>query len=74
MMFALKKHNFFLKYKYCALRTSMTKPKYTIYWMQQNTAFWCLFDFTIKEVDSTNITLEHSLLKATSKKFGEEKA
>ena len=41
--------------------------------MQQSTAFWCLFNFTIREVDSTNIALGHSPSKATSKKLDEEK-
>ena len=42
--------------------------------MQQNIAFWYLFNFIIKEVSNTNITLGHLLLKATSERLGEKKA
>ena len=31
-------------------------------------AFWCLFDFTIREISSTNITLKYSILEVTGKK------
>ena len=41
--------------------------------MQQSTASWCLFDTNTREVGSTNITLGHSVLEVTSKRFGEEK-
>ena len=37
-------------------------------------AFWCLFDFIIREIGSTIIVLGHSPLEVTSKKLGEEKA
>ena len=36
-------------------------------------AFWCLFDFTTKEVSSTNVALRYLLLEATSKRLGKEK-
>ena len=45
-----------------------------VYQMQQNTALWCLFDSTIREVGNTNITLGHSHLEATGKKLDEKKA
>ena len=37
-------------------------------------ALWCLFDFTIKEVNNTDIALGHLLLEATGKKLDEEEA
>ena len=33
---------------------------------------WCLFDFTTREVGSTNIALGHLPSEATGKGFGEE--
>ena len=42
--------------------------------MQQNTAAWYLFDFTTREVGSTNVILKYSPLEATSKKLDEIKA
>ena len=42
-------------------------------WTQQSTAPWCLFNSTIREVDSTNIALGYSLLEATGKGLDEEK-
>ena len=35
---------------------------------------WCLFDFTTKEVSSTDIALGHLPLEATYKKLDEEEA
>ena len=40
--------------------------------MQQNTASWCLFNSTIREVGNTTVTLEHSPLEATSKRLSKE--
>ena len=42
--------------------------------MQQSTAFWYLFDFTIRKVGNTDIVLRHSLLKANNKRRGEKEA
>ena len=42
--------------------------------MQQSTAPWYLFDFTTREVGSTNVALGHSPSEATSKRLGEKKA
>ena len=67
-------HDSSLKYKYCALRTSVTRPRCTARWTQQNMASWCLFDSTTREVGSTNIVLRHSPLEATGKRLDEEKA
>ena len=36
-------------------------------------AAWYLFDLTIREVGSINITLEHLLLEAIGKIFGKKK-
>ena len=35
---------------------------------------WCLFDFTLKEIDSINIVLGHLPSEATGKRLGEKKA
>ena len=35
-------------------------------------ALWYLFKFTMKEIDSTNIALEHFLLEAAGKKLDKE--
>ena len=40
--------------------------------MKQNTALWYLFDFTTREVNSTNVVLKNLLLEAFSKGLGEE--
>ena len=37
--------------------------------MQQNTAFWYLFDSIIREVDSTNVVEGHLLLGPIDKEF-----
>ena len=52
----------------------MTKPRCMAYLTKQNSAPWCLFDSTTREDGSTNVVLEYSLLEATGKKLGEEKA
>ena len=72
MMLALGKRNSSLKCKYCTLGTSITRLKYTAYWMQQSTAPEYLFDSTTREVDNTNVTLGHSPLEATGKELGKE--
>ena len=73
-MLGLGRRNSSSKRKHCALRTSMTRPRCTARWTQQNTAPWCLFDFTIKEVGSTDVALRHLPSEATGKKLGEEEA
>ena len=41
---------------------------------QQSTASWCLFDFTTKEVGSTNVALKHLSLEVIGKKLGKKEA
>ena len=40
--------------------------------MQQNMAFWYLFDSTSREFDSTNVALGHSLLEVIGKRLDKE--
>ena len=40
--------------------------------MQQNTAFWYLFNFITREVNSINVILKHLLLETTNKRLGKE--
>ena len=42
--------------------------------MEQCQALWYLFDFSTREVGSTDIVLGHSLLELTNKKFKEKQA
>ena len=42
--------------------------------MQQNIAPWYLFDFITREVNNTNIALEHSSLEATGKRLDKKEA
>ena len=42
--------------------------------MQQSTAPWYLFNFSIKEVNCTDVALGYSLLEATSKGLSKKKA
>ena len=74
MVLALGGRDFSLKYKHCALGTSVIRPRCMARLMQQSMASWCLFDSTIKEVGSTNVALGHSPLEAIGKKLGEERA
>ena len=74
MVLALGKYDFFSKQKHCALKTSMMRPRYTTYWIKQNTAPWCLFDSTTREIGSTNVVLAHLPLEAIGKELDEEEA
>ena len=62
------------KCKHYTLGTSVTRPRCTARWTQQNTAPWYLFDSTMREVGSTNVALGYSPLEATDEGLGEEEA
>ena len=48
----------------------MIRLKVTAFWIQQYIIHWCLFGFSIKEVNITNVALGHLLLEAIGKKLG----
>ena len=65
-------HDFSSKRKHYILGTSMTRPRCTTCWMQENMVSYYLFDYTTRKVSSTNIILEYLLLETTGKKLGEK--
>ena len=73
-MFVLWEYNSSWKHKHYALKTFVTRLRCIVYWMQQNTAPWYLFDFIIKKVGIINIALRYLPLEAIGKKLGKEKA
>ena len=74
MVLALGWRDSSLKCKHYILKTSVIRLRCTARQIQQNTAPWCLFDSTRREVGSTGIALGHSSLKATGERLGEKKA
>ena len=61
-------------HEYCALETSVIRPKYTVYWIHRSTAPWYLFDSSMREVGCIDVVLRYLLLEATSEELSKEEA
>ena len=63
-----------LFHKYYTLKTSATRLRSMVRWIQQSMAPWCLFDSSTRKVGYIDIVLGHSLLEATSKRLNKKEA
>ena len=73
MVLALGGRDYSSKHKHYALGISVMRPKWIARWTQQSTTLWCLFDSTMRKVDSTNVVLGYSPSEATGKNWVKKK-